>query len=336
MDDPEERFTELYDRHYRNVLGYALLRAERQSAEDIASETFLIAWRRLAQVPEHPLPWLLVVARNLLRKQRHLDLRPLRLTLCAPEVDVADQVGERQAALDARSFLLAGADNAARADAKAGRYWYSRERSYEPQPSGEVLVSSTESWYDGETGRGRTTSGLDAEVVAGGATAEAEPTPRTRDFRITLLTSIGGESLSQDDLWRLPREAEDLRRWLEARRRGEPSVDFTFSMTRLVLSGPTTPATRAAMLRVLADQPGLRLERGVADPIGRPGAAVVSADGANRLIVDESGARLLAEEYHGPDREEERVGRGVRVGARTGEKTVYESSGWVEKIGERP
>ncbi|WP_169947993.1 CU044_5270 family protein [Microbispora sp. H11081] len=238
--------------------------------------------------------------------------------------------------LDARSFLLAGADNAARADVKAGRYWYSRERSYEPQPSGEVLVSSTETWYDGETGRGRTTSGLDAEVVAGGATAKAKPTPRTRDFRIKLLTGVGGESLSQDDLWRLPRQAEDLRRWLEARRRGEPSVDFTFSMTRLVLSGPTTPATRAAMLRVLADQPGLRLERGVADPIGRPGAAVVSADGANRLIVDESGARLLAEEYTGPDREEERVGRGVRVGARTGEKTVYESSGWVEKIGERP
>ncbi|MEN3540936.1 hypothetical protein AAH991_37885 [Microbispora sp. ZYX-F-249] len=238
--------------------------------------------------------------------------------------------------LDARSFLLAAAGNAARADVKTGRYWYSRERLYEPQPPGKVLVSSTESWYDGETGRGRTTSGLDAEVVAGGATAKATPTPRTRDFRITLLTDIGGESLSQDDFRRLPREVEGLRRWLEAHRRKEPSAGFTFRMTRLVLSGPTTPATRAAMLRILADEPGLRLERGVTDPLGRSGAAVVSADGAIRLIIDESGARLLAEEYNGPDRATERVGRSVRVGARTGEKTVYESSGWVEKIGDRP
>ncbi|MEV4458603.1 CU044_5270 family protein [Microbispora sp. NPDC049633] len=238
--------------------------------------------------------------------------------------------------LDARSFLLAGAENAARADVETGRYWYSRERLYEPQPPGTVRISSTESWYDGETGRGRTTSGLDAEVVMGGATAKATPTPRTRDFRITLLTDIGGESLSQDDFRRLPREVEGLRRWLEAHRRGEPSAEFTFRMARLLLSGPTTPATRAAMLRILADEPGLRLERGVTDPVGRSGAAVVSADGAIRLIIDESGARLLAEEYNGPDRKAERVGRSVRVGARRGEKTVYESSGWVEKIGDRP
>ncbi|MGI5155312.1 hypothetical protein [Microbispora sp. CA-102843] len=241
--------------------------------------------------------------------------------------------------LDARSFLLVGADNAARADAKAGRFWYSRERIYEPRPSGEILVSTTEAWYDGETGRGRSTTGLDAKVVAPGAAAgkaKGVPTPTTQDFRMKLLVNVGGEDLSQDDFWRLPREAEGLRRWLAAHRRDEPDADFTFWMTRLMLSSPTTPATRAAMLRILADQPGLRLERGVTDPIGRPGAAVVSADGVNRLIVDESGARLLAEEYNGPDREEKHAGRTVYAGARTGEKTVYESSGWTDTIGDRP
>jgi hypothetical protein len=45
VEDPPTRFTRLYDRYYRNVLGYALLRAERTTAEDVASETFLIAWR---------------------------------------------------------------------------------------------------------------------------------------------------------------------------------------------------------------------------------------------------------------------------------------------------
>ena len=69
MDDPLERFAGLYDRYYRNVLRYALQHSEPGSAEDVASETFPIAWRRWPDVPEPPLPWLLGVARNLLRKQ---------------------------------------------------------------------------------------------------------------------------------------------------------------------------------------------------------------------------------------------------------------------------
>lgn len=62
MSDPRQRFTWLYDQYYRRVLRYALQHADPPSAEDVASETFLIAWRRLADVPEQPLPWLLVVA----------------------------------------------------------------------------------------------------------------------------------------------------------------------------------------------------------------------------------------------------------------------------------
>ncbi|GAA4486115.1 sigma-70 family RNA polymerase sigma factor [Actinoallomurus oryzae] len=69
MNDPAERFTALYDRHYRSVLGYALLRAGQDAAEDVVSEVFLVAWRRLDDLPDPPLPWLLGVARNLLHKQ---------------------------------------------------------------------------------------------------------------------------------------------------------------------------------------------------------------------------------------------------------------------------
>jgi hypothetical protein len=43
VDDPETRFTHLYDTHYRRVLAYALTHAESGAAEDIASETFLVA-----------------------------------------------------------------------------------------------------------------------------------------------------------------------------------------------------------------------------------------------------------------------------------------------------
>ncbi|MFI6392536.1 RNA polymerase sigma factor [Nonomuraea sp. NPDC050540] len=105
MDDPEERFTNLYDRHYRNVLGYALLRAEPAMAEDLTSETFLIAWRRLDDLPDQPLPWLLGVMRNLLRNQRVRRLRSdeliARLTGLSSfvEGDVAERVTGRQEAL---------------------------------------------------------------------------------------------------------------------------------------------------------------------------------------------------------------------------------------------
>ncbi|MCW2881992.1 MAG: hypothetical protein JWQ95_6092 [Sphaerisporangium sp.] len=105
VDDPEERFTGLYDRHYRNVLGYALLRAEPAMAEDLTSETFLVAWRRLDDLPDPPLPWLLGVTRNLLRNQRVRRLRSDELVarLAAlstfAEGDVAERVANRQEAL---------------------------------------------------------------------------------------------------------------------------------------------------------------------------------------------------------------------------------------------
>jgi RNA polymerase sigma-70 factor (ECF subfamily) len=116
VNDPEERFTALYDRHYRRVFGYVLLRAEHGVAEDVSSETFLVAWRRLDEMPEHTLPWLLGVARNLLAKQ--CDSRQRRKALldritagaaaAAQEQviwDVAEQVVDKDAALTALASM---------------------------------------------------------------------------------------------------------------------------------------------------------------------------------------------------------------------------------------
>jgi RNA polymerase sigma factor (sigma-70 family) len=114
VDDPPERFAGLYDQYYRNVLHYALHQAERGSAEDVASETFLIAWRRWPDIPEPPLPWLLGVARNLLRQQaaagrrrRQLADRIAALTSDADVTtwDAGEHVVERAAALDALASL---------------------------------------------------------------------------------------------------------------------------------------------------------------------------------------------------------------------------------------
>ncbi|HLU73997.1 MAG TPA: sigma-70 family RNA polymerase sigma factor [Nonomuraea sp.] len=114
MDDPEERFTLLYDRYYRNVLGYVLLRAEQAVAEDVCSETFLVAWRRLDELPEQVLPWLLGVARNKLAKHREVRARRQslaeRISVLTGERehvawDVAEHVVDREQAISALRAL---------------------------------------------------------------------------------------------------------------------------------------------------------------------------------------------------------------------------------------
>ena len=52
----EDRFEELFREHYRAVRGYALRRASGDLAQDVVSETFLVAWRRLDDVPDDALP----------------------------------------------------------------------------------------------------------------------------------------------------------------------------------------------------------------------------------------------------------------------------------------
>ena len=68
--DPRAGFERLYRTHYDRVLAYAMCRADRDTALDATGETFLVAWRRLREVPDEPLPWLLGVARRVLAGQR--------------------------------------------------------------------------------------------------------------------------------------------------------------------------------------------------------------------------------------------------------------------------
>lgn len=81
-DVRDETFRALYAAHFDSVLGYALRRAQRaEDAADVASETFLVAWRRLGHVPvgDGARPWLYAVARRQLANQRRGDLRRRRL-----------------------------------------------------------------------------------------------------------------------------------------------------------------------------------------------------------------------------------------------------------------
>lgn len=64
--DRQRRFETLFREHVGAVTGYAMRRLSAGAAEDIVSETFLVAWRRLDDVPEDALPWLFSVARRAL------------------------------------------------------------------------------------------------------------------------------------------------------------------------------------------------------------------------------------------------------------------------------
>ena len=69
------RFTALWESHAGRVLAYALRHTDRDVAQEVVSETFLVAWRRLADIPGDPLPWLLVVARNTVRNHHRSGYR---------------------------------------------------------------------------------------------------------------------------------------------------------------------------------------------------------------------------------------------------------------------
>jgi RNA polymerase sigma-70 factor (ECF subfamily) len=103
MDDTERaraeaRLEEVFRRHHRAVAAYVLRRAKREAVDDVVAETFLVAWRRLDDLPDDALPWLLGVARKTLATERRSTKRRLslltKLEAAQPRLDAADASGE--------------------------------------------------------------------------------------------------------------------------------------------------------------------------------------------------------------------------------------------------
>jgi RNA polymerase sigma-70 factor (ECF subfamily) len=70
----------LFAAHAGSVRAYARRRIDAATADDTVSEVFVIAWRRLEEVPEDALPWLLGCARRVLANQRRSTRRGEALT----------------------------------------------------------------------------------------------------------------------------------------------------------------------------------------------------------------------------------------------------------------
>lgn len=80
-DSRAERFRVLFDAEWPGVLGYAARRTDPESAADVVADTFLVAWRRLDDIPpgQEARLWLFGVARRMLANHRRGEHRRGRL-----------------------------------------------------------------------------------------------------------------------------------------------------------------------------------------------------------------------------------------------------------------
>ncbi len=81
MNPDEEQFRNLYDRYYDEIYRYFVRRGGAASAQDLVAEVFLVAWRRISDMPagDEALLWLYGVARNLDAHKRRTVARGTRL-----------------------------------------------------------------------------------------------------------------------------------------------------------------------------------------------------------------------------------------------------------------
>jgi RNA polymerase sigma-70 factor (ECF subfamily) len=106
-DDRSARAQALFEAHWRAVLAYARRRASSATADEVLSDVFMVAWRRLDDVPPDALPWLLGCARHALANHRRAQRRRTRLlTRLRPMLSEDPPIGLRDGRLaDALSQL---------------------------------------------------------------------------------------------------------------------------------------------------------------------------------------------------------------------------------------
>ncbi|MED7926872.1 sigma-70 family RNA polymerase sigma factor [Nonomuraea sp. LP-02] len=111
--DDRSRFEAVYRRTYEQILGYAVRRCSSpEDAADVVAETYVIAWRRMTELPDGDAGrlWLYGVARRVLANHRRSERRRLtRHTELTDEIDklyaVPFPTGEPHGVDDAMDLL---------------------------------------------------------------------------------------------------------------------------------------------------------------------------------------------------------------------------------------
>ena len=93
MSDRTQEFRAIYSAHHAALCAYFARRAPRDEVEDLAAETFTVAWRKLPRRLERPLPWLYAVAGNVLANHRRKASRTGAFAPDPSNGDPAELVG---------------------------------------------------------------------------------------------------------------------------------------------------------------------------------------------------------------------------------------------------
>ncbi|MEU9835962.1 CU044_5270 family protein [Streptosporangium sp. NPDC048047] len=312
-NDPE-CFAAVFDRYYFQIHGFAAQRLGPSLADDVAAETFLIAFDHRARpqtdAPSHAA---YTAAREALvrhavasaaparRDRRFLPSRT-RILLAAsaalaagaaavtvvvagpagaPAVTSAVSAGPTTVVQrSGRQILLAAATAAAAAPEESGAYWYVKTVYTDTKAEHEAETVSVETWTrrDGRSWVRRSWTG---EVEKN----DGDHGHWTDGF------DLEGTRLSYEQIQALPTDPDDLMAWLTEHATGVLSEEAARYVPMLdVLSRmPAPPEVREAAFRALAALPNVR-SLGTAD--GGESLVVSLSDGQLRLVVDVEAARL--------------------------------------------
>lgn len=117
MDAAERRFTELYDRHYRDIHRYMVRRVVGVDVGDVVAEVFLVAWRRIAEVPtDAALPWLYRVAGYVLANEMRGQRRGQRLVIRMAIEPDSSRIDDHADGVASRLDIAAAFDRLSAAD----------------------------------------------------------------------------------------------------------------------------------------------------------------------------------------------------------------------------
>jgi RNA polymerase sigma factor (sigma-70 family) len=100
-DTRDDRLRQVFLTYADRVFAYTLRHVNRDRAQDVIADVFMVAWRRIDDMPPDPLPWLLVIARNCVRSRRRSDTRQHRLALeLATQAVIATACGAEDVAVE--------------------------------------------------------------------------------------------------------------------------------------------------------------------------------------------------------------------------------------------
>jgi RNA polymerase sigma factor (sigma-70 family) len=113
----QERFTVMFETHFRRVDAYVRRRVPPSAVPDIVAETFLAAWRRFDCLDDRPLPWLYrAAALEIAHRRREVrrDERLWRRAAASPSALIGEDPAELLAGRDLWASAFASLSEADR------------------------------------------------------------------------------------------------------------------------------------------------------------------------------------------------------------------------------